>query len=83
MASFSSAPVVGIFAIQGAVSEHSDCVKKCGGIVKEVSFHSLLSELIRKVRIPLLERLLWSREAYLIIVLSVVKVSIFKRTPQY
>mmetsp|Transcript_31809 Transcript_31809/g.30328 ORF Transcript_31809/g.30328 Transcript_31809/m.30328 type:complete len:263 (-) Transcript_31809:73-861(-) len=36
MASFSSAPVVGIFAIQGAVSEHSDCVKKCGGIVKEI-----------------------------------------------
>lgn len=30
-------PVVGIFAIQGAVSEHSDLVKKCGGDVKEVS----------------------------------------------
>jgi glutamine amidotransferase PdxT len=58
MASFSSAPVVGIFAIQGAVSEHSDCVKKCGGIVKEVSFHSPLLKLISKFRTLLPEILL-------------------------
>ena len=30
-------PVVGIFAIQGAVEEHADLVKKCGGEVKEVN----------------------------------------------
>jgi glutamine amidotransferase PdxT len=33
----SKAPVVGIFAIQGAVEEHANSVRKCGGIVKEVS----------------------------------------------
>lgn len=31
-----SPPVVGIFAIQGAVEEHANCVRKCGGLVKEV-----------------------------------------------
>ena len=29
-------PVIGIFAIQGAVEEHANLVKKCGGEVKEV-----------------------------------------------
>jgi hypothetical protein len=29
-------PIVGIFAIQGAVLEHADCIRKCGGTVKEV-----------------------------------------------
>ena len=29
-------PVVGIFAIQGSVAEHANCIRKCGGIVKEV-----------------------------------------------
>jgi 5'-phosphate synthase pdxT subunit len=39
MSSFSSssaAPVIGIFAIQGAVEEHANCVKRCGGEVKEI-----------------------------------------------
>lgn len=31
-----ASPTVGIFAIQGAVLEHADCVRKCGGTVKEV-----------------------------------------------
>lgn len=34
--SSSAAPVIGIFAIQGAVEEHANCVKKCGGDVKEI-----------------------------------------------
>ena len=29
-------PVIGIFAIQGAVEEHANLVRKCGGDVKEV-----------------------------------------------
>ena len=29
-------PVIGIFAIQGAVEEHANLIKKCGGDVKEV-----------------------------------------------
>ena len=38
MAEFSAVkkPLVGIFAIQGAVEEHADLVRKCGGDVKEV-----------------------------------------------
>ena len=35
MSSFHT-PVIGIFAIQGAVEEHALCVKKCGGNVKEI-----------------------------------------------
>ena len=31
-----SPPLIGIFAIQGAVEEHANCVKKCGGHVKEI-----------------------------------------------
>ena len=34
--SSSRPPTVGIFAIQGSVAEHADCIRKCGGIVKEV-----------------------------------------------
>ena len=29
-------PLIGIFAIQGAVEEHANCIKKCGGHVKEI-----------------------------------------------
>ena len=46
MAEFSAVkkPLVGIFAIQGAVEEHADLVRKCGGDVKEVSkLHSRLA----------------------------------------
>ena len=36
MTNSSSQQVIGIFAIQGAVTEHADCVRKCGAAVKEV-----------------------------------------------
>lgn len=32
----STAPVIGIFAIQGAVEEHANCVRRVGGTVKEI-----------------------------------------------
>ena len=35
-------PLIGIFAIQGAVEEHANLVLKCGGDVKEVRTHSEL-----------------------------------------
>ena len=44
----SKKPVVGIFAIQGAVEEHADLVKKCGGEVKEVNIMTSLTKSLRR-----------------------------------
>ena len=31
------APVIGILAIHGSVEEHADSIRRCGGVVREVS----------------------------------------------
>ena len=48
-------PIVGIFAIQGAVLEHADCIRKCGGTVKEVL--SPLSVTCCRIKLQLTNRI--------------------------